>query len=436
MMRKFVKYLFILLLLVNFTYSSTAYTLQFTDETQNTRLRWSKNVIPIALSSSLIKNRNIKTESDILGAVRRSLETWEKVADIEFQEVWSDDQSVSAAGKSGDGISLITIAQTPENLLLFGGDATETAARTRIFFNRRGAITEADIVLNPYSQFSTDGTIGMFDLEATLTHEIGHLLGLEHSSVVGATMYEHQGKNGVYSLPNISPRSLAEDDISGVRAIYGAKMPEENCCGTISGKISLSSGKIANDYQIWAEEAVSGRVSAGVMAFAGKFKIEGLKTGKYRIYAQEYSLNNNSAEKLGEFEVEKGKVTLITERIILKPKTFDFQFIGFNGQISQLAVPVNNKKSYQIYVAGKNLDIDRLAVKFNSPYFSVVPNSLEKQDFGSEVSVFSFEVDVKENAEPGEYSFSLQSKNGAADFLVGSIVIDDTINPSFKYNFE
>jgi hypothetical protein len=276
----------------------------------------------------------------------------------------------------------------------------------------------------------------MFDLEATLTHEIGHLLGLEHSSVVGATMYEHQGKNGVYSLPNISPRSLAEDDISGVRAIYGAKMPEENCCGIISGKISLSSGKIANDYQIWAEEAVSGRVSAGVMAFAGKFKIEGLKTGKYRIYAQEYSTNNNSAEKLGEFEVEKGKITLITERIILKPKTFDFQFIGFNGQISQLAVPVNNKKSYQIYVAGKNLDIDRLAVKFNSPYFSVVPNSLVKHDYGSEVSAFSFEVDVKENAEPGEYSFSLQSKNGAADFLVGGIVIEDTVNPWFKYNFE
>ena len=436
MMRKFVKYLFILLLLMNFTYSSTAYTLQFTDETQNTRLRWSKNVIPIAFSSSLIKNRNIKTESDVLGAVRRSLETWEKVADIEFQEVWSDDQAVSAAGKSGDGISLITIAQTPENLLLFGGDATETAARTRIFFNRRGAITEADIVLNPYSQFSTDGTIGMFDLEATLTHEIGHLLGLEHSAVVGATMYEHQGKNGVYSLPNISPRSLAEDDISGVRAIYGAKTPEENCCGTISGKISLSSGKIANDYQIWAEEAASGRVSAGVMAFAGKFKIEGLRTGKYRIYAQEYSTNNNSAEKLGEFEVEKGKITLITERIVLKPKNFDFQFIGFNGQISQLAIPVNNKKSYQIYVAGKNLDIDRLAVKFNSPYFSVVPNSLARQDFGSEVSVFSFEVDVKENAQPGEYSFSLQSKNGAADFLIGGIVIEDTVNPWFKYNFE
>ena len=437
MKRKIVKYLSVLLLLMSFTYSSTAYTLQFTDETQTVRLRWSKNVIPIALSSSLINNLNIKTESDVLGAVRRSLETWEKVAAIEFREVWSDEQSVSAAGKHGDGISLITIAQTPENLLLFGGDAIETAARTRIFFNRRGTITEADIVLNPYSQFSTDGTAGMFDLEATLTHEIGHLLGLEHSSIVGATMYEHQGKNGVYSLPNLNPRSLAQDDISGIWAIYGAKTPEENCCGTISGKISLSSGKTANNYQIWAEDAVSGRVSAGTMTFAGgKFKIEGLRSGKYRIYAQEYSENNNSAVKLGEYEVEKGKLTIVSERISLKPKNFDFQFVGFNGQISQVAIPVNNKRSYLIYVAGKNLDIDRLGVGFNSPYFSVVPDSLVKHDYGSEVSVFSFEVEVKENAQPGEYSFSLQSKNGATDFIVGGIVIEDNVNPWFKYNFE
>lgn len=422
---------------MNFTYSSTAYTLQFTDETQTVRLRWSKNVIPIAISSSLTKNLNIKAESDVLGAIRRSLEAWEKVANIEFQVESSDEQSVSAAGKHGDGISLITVAQTPENMVLFGGETVETAAQTRIFFNRRGTITEADIVLNPYLQFSTDGTSGMFDLEATLTHEIGHLLGLEHSTVVGATMFEHQGKNGIYSLPNIAARSLAEDDIAGIRAIYGADKREESCCGTISGKISLSSGKTANDYQIWAEDASNGRVSASTMTLTGgKFKIEGLKAGKYRVYAQENSTSSNSAAKVGDFEVEKGKTTLVSERVLLKSKNFDLQFVGFNGQISQVAVPVNNKKSYQIYVAGKNLDINRLRVEFSSPYFSVVPDSLVKHNYGSEISVLSFVVDVKESAQPGEYSFSLQSKNGAADFIIGGIIVEDAINPWFKYNFE
>ena len=331
---------------------------------------------------------------------------------------------------------MITIAQTPENLVLFGGDATETAARTRVFFNRRGTITEADIILNPYSQFSTDESIGTFDLEATVTHEIGHLLGLEHSSVVGATMYEHQGKNGIYNLPNTAPRSLSEDDKSGIRAIYGSNSLDGNCCGTISGKVTFTFGRTISDYQIWVEDSASGRIAAGVMtSFGGKFNIEGLSAGKYRLFAQEHATGTTSAVDLGDFEVEGGKITAVSERISAKPKHFDLQLIGFNGQISQVAVPLNGKRTYVIYVGGKNLDAEKLKVKFNSPYFSVVPDSFINHDYGTDISVFSFEVAVAENAEAGAYSFSLQSASGVMDYIVGAIVIKDTVNPWFKYNF-
>lgn len=58
-----------------------------------------------------------------------------------------------------------------------------------------------------------DGMIrGAFDLETVAVHEIGHLLGLGHSSVEGAIMY-----------PSISTgvrKSLHADDIQGIRALY------------------------------------------------------------------------------------------------------------------------------------------------------------------------------------------------------------------------
>ncbi len=78
-------------------------------------------------------------------------------------------------------------------------------------------------------------------------------------------MHEHQGKNGIYNLPGFSPRTLAEDDITGVRALYGARNSVEECCGTISGKLTLANGKAARDFQVWAEGAESGRVIAGAL---------------------------------------------------------------------------------------------------------------------------------------------------------------------------
>ena len=427
----------VLLLLLNFSFSTAAYTMQFADEGETLRLHWKNGAIPIVISTSLAKqNLNIRADSDVLGAIQRSLETWEKVADIKFDLTVSDKQSVSPSGKSGDGISLITIAQTPENLLLFSGDTEEISARTRIFYSGKGFITEADIILNPYKQFSTDGSIGTFDLEATLTHEVGHLLGLEHSSVLGATMHAHQGKNGVYNLPSFSSRTLAEDDITGIRTLYGAKDSDEDCCGTIIGKLVSANGKAAKNFQVWAEETETSRVIAGVLTNSeGVFRIEGLLRGQYQIYAQDLGERKNlvSTEKLGEVDVVKGKTSNLSKKLKNHVKNFDVRYVGFNGQISELAVPINGGKSYLIYVGGKNLDTQNLTVGFNSPNISVTPNTLTKHDYGADLSVLSFEIKVKPETPAGEYSFFVQTKNEEISFIVGGLTVESFVNPWNSY---
>lgn len=436
-MSKSFRILLVLSLLVSSFWQTMGYTTQFADAGETMRLHWKTNTIPIALSTSLTKpNPYIKADSDIISAIENSLAAWEQAADIKFQVTWTDKQTISPVGKFGDGVSLITIAQTPENLLLFG-DGQEVSARTRIFFNRKGFITEADIVLNPYEQFSTDGSVGTFDLEATLTHEIGHLLGLEHSSVIGATMHEHQGRNGVYNLPNYSSRTLAEDDIAGARALYGAKNDSENCCGAIIGKLVYSNGKAAKNIQVWTEDAESGRVIAGVLTnIEGNFRIEGLPSGQYKIYAQNFdgkSGKSFSAESLGTFEVSKGKTQNLFKKIKNSPKNFSVQYIGFNGQISELAVPVNGGKSFLIYVGGKNLDAANLSVGFNSPFLSVTPKSLSNHDYGDDVSVISFEVKIESEIPLGEYSFFLKNKDNESQFAVGSLAVENFANPWNSY---
>jgi hypothetical protein len=260
-----------------------------------------------------MQNPSIMPQSDVEGAVRRSLEAWEQASNIKFEIISTDKQTISPSGNFGDGVSLITIAQTPENLLLFGSETDEISAQTRTFYNRQGFISEADIVLNPYQQFSTDGSIGTYDLESTLTHEIGHLLGLDHSSVLGATMQARQGKNGVYNLSAFASRTLAEDDITGIRALYGAKTYGDSCCGTVVGRISQANGKAPKIYQVWGEDSGSGRIIGSVLTKPdGSFRFERLEAGNYRFYVQTDGKAEVAAgEELGDFEVVNGKTLTI-----------------------------------------------------------------------------------------------------------------------------
>src|SRR5688572_28637610 len=255
-----VRQILLVLLVAAASLSLFANSVLLSGDADVTDLRWKNGVIRVAVSASLLReSSNIKSGSDVTGAVRRSLEAWSRIANVEFVQVSSDKLNVSPSGPAGDGVSLITVAQSAENVLLFAPDPANAAATTRIFYGRRGEISEADIVLNPYQQFSTDGTFGTFDLESTLTHEIGHLLGLGHSTVLGATMSANYGRNGLFGLQNFTSRTLSIADIAAARAIYGnANSEASDCCGSVSGHVAVT-GRTLKGALVWLED-IGGRV--------------------------------------------------------------------------------------------------------------------------------------------------------------------------------
>jgi hypothetical protein len=108
------------------------------------------------------------------------------------------------------------------NIVMFRDDAWPypderfVIARTSITFDpNTGAIFDADIELNSFDNvFSTSDDVVATDLQAVLTHEVGHFLGLDHSTFENATMQAN------YDLSNLGARTLSSDDIAGVCSIY------------------------------------------------------------------------------------------------------------------------------------------------------------------------------------------------------------------------
>ncbi|MGI8811481.1 MAG: matrixin family metalloprotease [Pyrinomonadaceae bacterium] len=412
-------------LLVQTFLGLTSFGAELPAESITQKLRWPHGLLQIAISTSVTRpNVNIKFGSDVTGSIARSLATWQKVVDIELRQTSSEKQSVSPSGKRGDGVSLITIAQTPENVLLFPGGTDDAAATTRVFYDKRGLVTEADIVLNPFQQFSTDGTFGTFDLESTLTHEIGHVLGLEHSDVLGATMHERYGRNGALGQDNLSARSLSMADIAEVRRLYGPLTEEIECCGKINGKLNTVDAK-ARNWQVWAEELSTGRVVAAAGTGSdGSFLFEGLPLESVAIYAQDRSSANVVSTSEPIFAVSKRMEGAVSNRKVQVSKAdFQLDFLGVNGQLSDIALNVRAGTTYTVYLGGKKLDPSRISVGFTSPFLKVVPNTVQSVDYGSDVAVISFEMRVDDEAPTGEYTVFAAGETGAKRYIVGGIAV-------------
>ena len=103
------------------------------------------------------------------------------------------------------------------NVVMFRNASSGSAIATAYWWSSGSRIIDADIVFwdGAFKFFTgSTGCANGFYIADIAAHEFGHVLGLGHSTVAGATMY-----------PSVSScatgnRTLAPDDIAGVEALY------------------------------------------------------------------------------------------------------------------------------------------------------------------------------------------------------------------------
>ncbi len=78
-------------------------------------------------------------------------------------------------------------------------------------------IYDADVYTNtsqPLYSSREAGCSGEYDIDGIMAHEVGHVIGIGHSNVAGATMYPS------VSACNTGNRTLASDDIAAKNDLY------------------------------------------------------------------------------------------------------------------------------------------------------------------------------------------------------------------------
>jgi hypothetical protein len=105
----------------------------------------------------------------------------------------------------------------------YEGKEDATLAQTNTMYGKKSGFVEyADIEINTGARrFSTKEEETGVDLQAVMTHEVGHYIGLDHSLVPDSIMVSsYCEREGRCDKGKVAARRLAQDDIDAVCALY------------------------------------------------------------------------------------------------------------------------------------------------------------------------------------------------------------------------
>ena len=228
-----------------------------------------------------------------LNALHACFDVWESVPgsvmQFEFGGLVAPDIDVNTS----DGTNVVYWAKNS----LFVANSTAHLGGSLAFafpstVSGTAVLKGGDIVLNgvEFAWFTdhqdTENMNGFF-IEGPVLHEIGHILGMLHTPVTGATMFSRSRR----WLHTLQP-GLSEDDVAALRHVYpdpATLAPH----GTLTGTITKNGNPVYGAAVIAEDE--HGNTIGGVLSAAnGGYEIVQLAPGTYTVHAIPLDPNNGS----------------------------------------------------------------------------------------------------------------------------------------------
>ena len=247
------------------------------------RQSWATDEVPYLIDA---RGSDDMPPSTAARALRESFAVWEAVdtAALRFTDGGTSD---GRSPTSADRRNLVIFDES--GAWLDPPPGSGVIAVTRIESNGDGAITDADIIFNGRDfQFTTEDAPGAVNLKDVAVHEIGHLLGLDHTPLQGPaalrpTMNPFYGGDGPGEASTLEP-----DDVAGISFLYPVPTFELDT-GIITGSVSDTEGTAVFGAHVTAENTVT-RETVSTVSGAypdrgdrGSFYLFGLTPGSYRL---------------------------------------------------------------------------------------------------------------------------------------------------------
>ena len=366
---------------------------------------------------SIVINRtgsdNISDGSHIT-AVRNAIDEWNRASGTTLQLV--ENTSEAAMNRTDWEANDIHLVWWDEDNSsgFFGGN--EAVAITPIFFFSNGVIADADVLFNGQDfQFTTNDEIGSFDVQNVAAHELGHLIGFDHTGWAGATMFPF-----VETTVDLQ-RSLSEDERTGLRDAYPSAL-----YASITGNVlrqSDSTGVIGA--HVVARDS-AGRTAASTLSeTAGGFVLRGLLPDTYEIYATPFEGVVDEGNLGDGHPIEDDfEATVHSLAAVVTA--------GTNTDIGDLIVTPdvgimlgNNLTAFPLSAtsgASTNFSIRGAGLELGSSLTASDPSiTLMNVNFG--VSQVTFTCDVPGGAQPGHFDLTATTPGGDTSILTAPIEI-------------
>ncbi|HSD46835.1 MAG TPA: carboxypeptidase-like regulatory domain-containing protein, partial [Pyrinomonadaceae bacterium] len=239
---------------------------------------------------------------------------------------------------------------------------------------------------------------------------------------------------GTFGLPALTERTLSEDDRQKIRGLYGPGQKLGRIEGRLVDNRTPGAFTPLSGVNIWAENTTTGRVMASdVTAEDGSYELDGLAAGQYRVMVSSASDNQIAGQtKFRSFElsnqvaVKANAVTPLNYNMVpAQAASLTPRMIGLNAELSTVALPVEPGKRVKLYLAGEGVDqVPGTSIGVNSPFFTIDPATLTREQLPAPFPVISVELQVAPNTPFGDYTIRLQSNSGETAFVPGAITID------------